>query len=276
MDTQDVKGKRVLVSGSGTGLGRGVALEFSKAGADVALHYSHSAAGAEAAVEEITKAGGKAKAFQADFSKVEEVQKLGKDAVEFLGGIDILVNNAGITFNREFEKVTQEQYDRVYSVNIKGMFFLSQSVVPAMQKQGKGVIVNISSNHAFTGYRDHAVYAGTKGAIVAFTRTLSTELAPMGIRVCCLAPGWIRVENQEKVLGDNFDWEKGGQVLPAGFAATPSDLGKLVIALATEPGKYIFGETLVADGGELAIMPLTGSFKDPVDEKYGQGYVPGL
>ncbi len=275
MPEKRMAGKRVLVTGAGTGIGRGIALEFAHAGAAVALHYSHSAAGAQSAVKEIVDAGGKAKAFQADFNEVEEAQKLGTAAVEFLGGLDVLVNNAGITMNAPFLEITPQQYNTLYNVNCRAQFFLTQTVVPTMQRQGKGVIINVSSGHAFTAYREHAVYAGTKGAIVSSTRVLALDLAPKGIRVNTLAPGWVRVENQEKLLGEDFDWEEEGKTLPAGFVATASDAGRFAVCLASDDCKYIFGQTLVFDGGQNIIMPLTGDFRDPVDEQWGQGYVPG-
>ena len=271
-----MEGKRVLVTGAGTGIGRGVALEFAKEDAAVALHYSQSAAGAESAVKEIVDGGGKAKVFKADFNKVEEAQQLGTEAVEFLGGLDVLVNNAGITMNRPFMEVTPEQYDTLYNVNCRAHFFLTQAVVPTMEKQGKGVVINVSSVHAFAGYREHTVYAGTKGAIVSFTRVLALELAPKGIRVNTLASGGVRVENQEKILGEDFDWEEEAKILPAGFVASPSDMGRFVVCLASDDCKYIHGQTLIVDGGQLAIMPLTGNFRDPVQEQHGQGYVPGI
>ena len=276
MKEKRMEGKRVLVTGSGTGIGRGVALEFAREGAAVVLHYSHSAAGAESALKQILDTGGKAKAVQADFNKVEEAQRLGKEAVEFLGGLDVLINNSGITVNRPFLKVTPEQYDTLYNVNCRAQFFLTQTVVPTMEKQGKGVVINVSSGHAFGGFREHTVYAGTKAAIVAYTRVLALELAPKGIRANTLAFGWVRVENQEKTLGQDFDWEEGSKILPAGFVATPADAGRFVVCLASDDCNYIYGQTIVVDGGHLAIMPLTGNFREPVREQYGQGYVPGI
>ena len=191
-------GKLVLVTGAGTGIGRGVALEFAREGAAVALHYSHSATGAESAVQEIVEAGGKAKAFKADFTRVEPVRQLAKEVVDFLEGLDVLINNAGITMNMPFEDVTPEQFDTLYHVNIRAQFFLTQALVPAMVKRGKGIVINLTSNHAFAGMTEHSVYAGTKGAIVAYTRELSLELIQKGIRVNAIAPGWIFVENHRK------------------------------------------------------------------------------
>src|SRR5687767_11789751 len=122
-----MEGNRVLVTGAGTGIGRGVALEYAREGAAVALHYSHSSSGAESAVEEILKAGGKATAIKADFARVEPVQQLAREAVDFLGGLDVLVNNAGITMNMPFKQVTPEQFDRLYHVNVRAQFFLTQA-----------------------------------------------------------------------------------------------------------------------------------------------------
>lgn len=271
-----LQGKRVLVTGSDTGIGRGIATEFAREGGAVVLHYPFSSEGAEAAVKEIRQLGGKAQAFQADFRDIDSVKAMGKKAVDFLGGLDVLVNNAGITMNRPFEKVTLEQFDTLYQVNVRGQFFLTQSLVSALARDGGGVVINISSGHAFGGLREHSVYAGTKGAIVSYTRELSVELCKKGIRVCSLSPGWVRTENQEKVQGADFDWDEAAQTLPAGFIARPSDIGRVAVFLASEDASYIYGHTLVADGGQLAILAATGDFKAPIGVQFGQGYVSGL
>ncbi len=273
---QKMQGKRVLVTGSGTGIGRGIALEFAKEGAAVALHYSHSSAGAESAAEEIRDSGGKSQAFQADFTQLDQVQRLAAEAIEFLDGIDILVNNAGITMNMPFESVTPKQFDTLYHVNVRSPFFLAQAVLPPMVAQGKGVVINLSSVHAFAGLREHSVYAGTKGAIISYTRELSLELMPKGVRVNTIAPGWVHVENQDKTMGADFDWDAAGLQLPAGFISVPADIGKLAVFLASDDARYIIGQTLIIDGGQLAIMAATGNFREPMKEQFGQGYVEGL
>ena len=183
-----MQGKRVLITGAGTGIGRGIALELARRGCRVAVHYSHSAAGAEATVAEIAAQGGEARSFAADFRHVDQVQGLAAPVLDYLGGLDVLVNNAGITANVPFDRVTPEQFDTLYGVNIRAMFFLTQALVPALEKS-RGCVVNITSIHAYEGMREHTVYAGTKGAIVSFTRTLAVELAPRGIRVNGCAPG---------------------------------------------------------------------------------------
>ena len=177
-----MRGKRVVVTGTGTGIGQGIARGFSQAGAAVAVHYSHSAAGAKALVRDIRASGGKAKTFQADFTQVEQVRAFTGKAVRFLGGVDVLVNSAGITMNRLIEKTTVEQFDLLYAVNVRAPYVLCQTLVTELAAS-RGAIVNVSSIHAYEGYTEHSVYAGTRGAMVSFTRQLAVELAPRGIRV---------------------------------------------------------------------------------------------
>jgi glucose 1-dehydrogenase/3-oxoacyl-[acyl-carrier protein] reductase len=179
-------GKRVLVTGAGTGIGRGVGLEFAREGAAVVFHYAHSSSGADSAVAEAIRLRGKAKAIHADFTQVEPVQQLAKQAIEFLGGLDTLVNNAGITFNVPFEDVTPVQFDTLYSVNVRAQFFLTQACLPALMETGKGTVVNLSSVHAFADMTEQSVYAGTKGAIVSYTREMALELIQKG--ACLVSP----------------------------------------------------------------------------------------
>ena len=274
-ENRRMEGKRVLVTGAGTGLGRGIALDFAREGAAVAIHYAHSDEGARSAVDEIRAGGGRAEAFQADLNIIEEVQGLASRALEFLEGADVLVNNSGITMNKPFLETTPEQFDTLYNVNIRAMFFLTQAVVPSMLEQGKGAVVNLTSVHAFSALTEHTVYAGTKGAIVAYTRVLAMELAHRGVRVNAIAPGWILVENHHKVLGD-FDQEAAGEGIPAGHIGRPEDISRTAIFLASDEARYIVGQTVVVDGGLISLMPLMGDYRERREEQWGQGYVPGV
>ena len=272
--TKKMEGKKVLVTGSGTGIGREIALEFARQGAIVALHYAHSAKGAGSAVEEIIAAGGKATAIKADISDVKQAQQLAERALVFLEGMDVLVNNAGITMTHEFERVTPEQFDMLYNVNIRGQYFITQTVLQTMIKQGGGAVVNLSSIHGISACKGHSVYAGTKGAIIAYSRELAIELAPLGIRVNVLAPGAVPVENHFKAAGDT-DLSGLGAMIPCGFPGTPLDIAKVAVFLASDDARYIVGQTIVADGGTTSWMSFNEGFRD-IGLRLGQGYVPGL
>lgn len=267
-------GKKVLVTGSGTGIGREVALEFAREGARVALHYTHSEKGAASAVQEILADGGEAAAFKADFASMEDVRQLGNQAFEFLGGIDVLVNNAGISFNLPFEEVTSDQFDLLYNVNVRGPFFLTQAAVALMEEQG-GVVINTSSVHAYEGMVEHSIYAGTKGAIVAYTRQLAVELAPRGVRVNAIAPGAIVVDNYFKADPD-FDVEGTARTIPCGFIGLPLDIARAAIFLASDDARFIIGQTIIVDGGTTSWMPFTEGFRGRIKGQFGTGYVPGF
>jgi NAD(P)-dependent dehydrogenase (short-subunit alcohol dehydrogenase family) len=278
-DTRKLAGKKALVTGSGTGIGREIALEFARQGADVALHHAQSEAGAQSAVAEIEAMGRRAHAFRADFDNVDEVEALGCAALEFLGGIDCLVNNAGITFNKPFLKVSREQFDRMYHVNIRAQFFLTQRIVPRMVERGGGAICNITSIHGVQGAPEHSVYAGTKGAIIAYTRALAVELAHKGIRVNAIAPGWVTVENYYKVLpGFNEEEAKktAAEKIPLGRSGVPLDIARLAVFLCSDDAGYLVGQTIVADGGTTTLMSLISDFRNESSARFGVGYLPGV
>jgi NAD(P)-dependent dehydrogenase (short-subunit alcohol dehydrogenase family) len=278
-DTKRFSGKRVLVTGSGTGIGREIALEFARQGADVAVHYAHEDKGARSAVEEIRAMGQRSEAFPADFNRVEEVNRLSSQAIGFLGGIDCLVNNAGISFNQPFFSVTPEQFDCLYHVNVRAQFFLTQRIAQDMLTRGGGAICNITSIHGLSGAPEHSVYAGTKGAIIASTRSLAVELAYKGIRLNAIAPGWVTVENYNKAI-PGFNEESARQSaadkIPLGRSGEKNEIARLALFLCSEDAAYIIGQTVVADGGTTALMSLISDFRNPSKAKFGTGYVPGV
>jgi 3-oxoacyl-[acyl-carrier protein] reductase len=272
-------GRKALVTGAGTGIGREIALEFAREGADVVLHYSRSDAGAKSAVEEIQEMGRKAAAFKADFTDVKQVGRLGEQAVELLGRVDCLVNNAGITFNKPFAQVTVEQFETLFDVNIRAQFFLTQRIAEDMLNHAGGTVVNLTSIHGVSGAREHSVYAGTKGAIIAYTRALAVELGHQGIRVNAIAPGWVTVENYTNVMPD-FDPEQAAKdaynTVPVARAGAPIDVAKLAVFLSTDDSGYILGQTIVIDGGTTSLMSLMTDFRTESTAKFGKGYVPGI
>ena len=146
----DLSGRKILVTGAGTGIGRSVAIHLAGQGADIAVHYSHSDDGAVSAVDEIRAMGRRASALHADLGDVEQALRLPNAAAEVLGGLDGVINNAGITMNMAFQDTTPEQFDTLFNVNIRGMFFVSQSATRIMVPNAGGTIVNISSVHAYT------------------------------------------------------------------------------------------------------------------------------
>lgn len=265
--------KRVLVTGAGTGIGQAIAREFARQGAAVVFHCSHSETAARADCAGIVAQGGKATVVHADFRELDAPRLLAEQSLEFLGGLDVLINNAGITLNRRFEKVTPEQFDTLYNVNVRGPFFLTQHLIPALEKS-RGVILNLSSIHAQQGAPGHSVYAGTKGAIISSARELAIELAPRGIRVNCIAPGAVTVDSHRDVMGTDPD--AIGKGIPCGFAGAPEDVAKLAAFLASDDARYILGQTIVIDGGTTSWIAINEGFRNFSDAPFGRGYVPGV
>ncbi|MDP7400231.1 MAG: SDR family oxidoreductase, partial [Lentisphaeria bacterium] len=172
-------------------------------------------------------------------------------------------------------KVKPEQFDTLFNVNIKAMYFMTQAVAKGMIERGKGTVVNLTSVHANGAMSEHSIYAGTKGAIQSYTRTTAVELAPQGVRMNAIAPGWVVVENHYKVMGD-IDLKTAAEAIPAGFVGTPEDIGELAVFLASDASRYIVGQTYTIDGGQMCNMYETGSFRQPREWAFGKGYVAGV
>lgn len=274
-----LSGKKALVTGSGTGIGREVALEFARQGADVVLHYAHSDEGAAAAVEQIIDMGRRAAVFKADFGDLDDVVGLASRAREFLGRIDCLVNNAGITLTRSFLKITREQFETLFNVNVRAQFFLTQAVVEHMLEEGGGAICNVTSIHGLQGASEYSLYSATKAAIIGYTRSAAVELAHMGIRLNAVAPGWVTVENYAKAIPDYSPAEEqkaASQVIPVGRAGTTSDVARLAAFLCSDEAEFIVGQTIAADGGSTALTSLKPDFRTETNARWGIGYVPGV
>lgn len=247
--------RRVLVTGAGLGIGQGIAIELARAGYDVAIHYASSRSGAATTVAECEKLGARAIAIGGNLRDVETCFRVVEEAHDFLGGLDALVNNSGVTRAVDFFDTDQALFDEQFEINIRSYFFCAQRAARYMQAQGGGAILNISSVHGGGGAPNHVAYAGTKGAIVAFTRTLAIELAEKHIRVNCIAPGLIEVPRYFDMPG--YTRESSAGMVPWGRVGLPDDIGKPVVFFLSSDADFITGQTLYVDGGTNARMGIT-------------------
>jgi len=248
----DLTGKKALVTGGSRGIGKGICLALAKQGADVAVNYRSNQAEAEAVVSEIKAMGRQAFAVQADVSSAESVAKMFVEIKDRWGKLDILVNNAGIVKFANFEEVTEEDWDQILAVNLKGQFLCAKEALKLMGPGGKIInIASIASGGVGIGFRQIAHYTASKGGVVALTENLALELAPKGINVNAIAPGVIETDMTKDLMAD--EKTKAGLLarIPKGRFGKPEDIGAAAAFLASDEADYITGVVLYVDGGWL-------------------------
>lgn len=236
-----------IVTGSGRGIGRAIALELAVAGAKVVVNYAGRVDKAEETVELIREAGGECLAVQADVSKTADVDRLIKTTLDHFGKINILVNNAGITRDSLLLRMKEADWDAVLATNLKGVFLCTKAVSKGMLKQRSGVIVNISSVVGLSGNAGQANYAAAKAGIIGFSKSIAKEFAARGIRVNAVAPGYISTDMTE-TLAEGMQTEVL-RAIPLGRLGKPEDVAKVVRFLVSPEASYITGQTLCVDGG---------------------------
>ncbi|MEE4238090.1 MAG: SDR family oxidoreductase [Anderseniella sp.] len=248
----DLTGRKALVTGGATGIGKGIALGLAAAGADVALTYrSHQP---EDALSEIKAMGRKAAAVQADFTDMDQaaaahVTAFAKDA---LSGLDILVNNAGIIHREDSVDMPLEKWRRVLSVNLDSVWLLSQAAGRHMVAQGSGKIIIVSSVLSTQGGLRVPAYASSKHAVIGLTRALCNEWAPHGVNVNSVAPGYTATDNTEALRRDPERSKALLDRIPAGRFADPSEIAGAAVFLASDAAAYCHGSVITVDGGWLA------------------------
>lgn len=242
--------KIAVVTGSSQGIGRAIAERFAQEGADVVINYNRTPGGAEEALRNVEASGRRGLIVKADLSKTTEVRKLVATAIEHFGRLDILVNNAGIETHAPFWEVTEEDYDRVLNVNLKGVFFATQEMVRnLMQTKRRGKIVNISSVHEDLPFPNFAAYCASKGGLKMLTRNLGVELGSLGININSIAPGAIETPINTKLLNDPQKLSALLTQIPLSRLGKPDDVSGLAVFLASDDADYVTGSTYFVDGG---------------------------
>lgn len=240
-----LKNKVALITGSSRGIGRAVAIEMAKEGANVVVNYYKSPDEAKKVVDEITKSGTQAIAIKADVSNEDEVKNMVEQAVAEFGKIDILVNNAGIVFDIPFMEKTVEQWNKTLGVNLIGTFLCCKYTIPHMPEGSR--IINISSTNGInTVSTDSMDYDASKAGVIAITKSLAKELAPK-ILINNIAPGWVDTEINKDLPADYV--EKETENIAVGRFGKPEEIAKVATFLASEDSSFVNGTTIVVDGG---------------------------
>jgi len=244
-----LSGRKALVTGANTGIGQAIAVALAQAGADVAVAGRSEPAETLRRIEE---AGRKAVDIAADLSSIEPVERVIAETVGSLGGIDILVNNAGIIRRNELAEFTEEDWDAVVDTNLKSLFFLSQAASRHMTANNSGKIINIASLLSFQGGIRVPSYTAAKSGVAGVTRAMANELAPAGVQVNAIAPGYIATNNTAALQADETRNRQILERIPTGRWGKPDDIAGTAVFLASSASDYLTGQVIAVDGGWLA------------------------
>ena len=239
--------KTVLITGSSRGIGRATAVIFAKNGYNVAVNYNKSSEAAENLCSELEQFGVKAKAFRADVADKNAVNEMVKQIEADFGQIAVLVNNAGIAEQALFSDITEEMWDRMFNVNIKGAYNSTQAVLPHMIHNKYGRIINVSSMWGISGSSCEVHYSASKAALIGFTKALAKEVGLSGITVNCVAPGVIATEMNGHLSNDIIEELKNET--PLNRIGAPEDIAEAIFFFATDKASFITGQILSVDGG---------------------------
>jgi 3-oxoacyl-[acyl-carrier protein] reductase len=249
----DLSGKVALVTGGSRGIGAACCRLLARAGCDVAINYRKRADRALAVASEVEAMGRRALQVPADVMNPHQVSVIVERVVADLGGLDILVNNAGIWTEGAIETMTDADWARMIGVNLSGTFHMCRAAAPAMIRRGGGAIVNVTSSAGQRGEAFHAHYAASKGGVIALTKSLAVELAPHGIRVNAVSPGWIRTDMTEPFLTPERIGESLKEPIPRGRPGDPEDVAGPVVFLCSDLARHVTGATLSVNGGAVLI-----------------------
>ncbi|HZN06879.1 MAG TPA: 3-oxoacyl-ACP reductase family protein [Pyrinomonadaceae bacterium] len=240
-----------LVTGGSRGIGKAVVLLLASHGAKVVVNYVSDEASAAETVDEARARGGDAVAIQGDVSSLAEGERVVKETVERFQRIDFLICNAGIWKGAAVESMPEALWDRTMEINLKGTWSVCRAAAPVMKKQKFGRIVIVSSTAGQRGEAQFSNYAASKGGQIAFTKSLSSELAPSGINVNSVAPGWVETDMTKDVFSDDASREAILKTIPTGRVATPEDIAGPIVFLCSNWADNITGEVLNVNGGSV-------------------------
>jgi len=246
-----LRGKSALVTGGGRGIGRAISVLFGRLGARVAVNYARDEAAALAAVAAVREAGGEAFAARADVSDPAQAERLVDETASRFGSLDVLVANHGIWKRASIEAMTPAQWDETVRVNLGGVYAVVHHAARHMIPRRAGTIVLIASTAGQRGEAHHSHYAATKGAVLAFTKSIAAELAPHGIRVNAVAPGWVLTDMTRSVLEDPAQAAAALRKVPLGRPGTPDEIAGPVAFLASDLASFLYGEVLAVNGGAV-------------------------